>query len=427
MGLGIKLSMKVFSVLFLLLYIVNKTPTLERVFTPLHIAKKMIMLRKNRGKTLDPAAGRSTFFNSIDGCVGVEIDAEVCPKKCINMDFFNFPIDQKFHTIIGNLPSISYKYIPENTKKKLKGFDKRTNLFVFFIDKCLNHLENKGEMILITPREFLKSSSCLSLNDKLYNTGTITDIFDLDVKGNTPLIMWRFEKGNFSRKTMVENEIKNFNLIKGQLLFLTKKYEVPFSDLFFVKVGAISGLDQVFMSSRGEEFVYSKTRQTGRTRRMIFSDTPDEKLQKHKKKLLNRKIKKFTEKNWWMWGRNHYISDKPRIYINCKTKMKNPFFVHPCNNYDGSVLAIFLKVQEDPKQIAKMLNHIDWEELGFMCNKRYIFTQNSLESILLPTDFSYLSDIAHSHYKTSSLVDPIQTEQRTLFSLFGTSQMAHNV
>lgn len=386
------------------------------------------MLRKNRGKTLDPAAGKGIFFKQIDGCMGIEIDPEICPRHCLNMDFFDLSISAKFNTIIGSPPHVGYKYISDNIKNKLTGFDKRTNLFVFFINKCLNHLGEKGEIIFITSREFLKSSSCLSLNEKLYKMGTITDIIDLTgLKGYPPnCIVWRFEKGNFSRKTTVEHDIKNFTLMNGQLLFLNKRYDVPFSDLFYVKVGAISGLDKVFMSNRGRDFVYSKTRQTGKTRKMIFSDYPDDKLKRHKRELMKRKIKKFNENNWWTWGRNHHISNHPRIYVNCKTTVKNPFFIHECNDYDGSVLAIFLKenVNEDVKQITKMFNQIDWKELGFVFDGRYIFSQKSLENILLPTDFSY---IYHSHCKTPSSEVPNQIEQKTFFSLSETAQMAHSV
>jgi adenine-specific DNA-methyltransferase len=34
-----------------------------------------------------------------------------------------------------------------------------------------------------------------------------------------------------------------------------------------------------------------------------------------------------------------------------------------------------------------MLNMVDWEELGFVVDGRYIFNQRSLENTLLPTEF----------------------------------------
>jgi adenine-specific DNA-methyltransferase len=58
---------------------------------------------------------------------------------------------------------------------------------------------------------------------------------------------------------------------------------------------------------------------------MIYN-TKDPSLFKYKKELIERKIKKFDENNWYMWGRGYCESKKNRIYVNGKTRQKNPFF-----------------------------------------------------------------------------------------------------
>jgi adenine-specific DNA-methyltransferase len=35
-----------------------------------------------------------------------------------------------------------------------------------------------------------------------------------------------------------------------------------------------------------------------------------------------------------------------------------------------------------------MLNDVNWAELGFVCDGRFLFAQRSLENSLLPEDFS---------------------------------------
>ena len=35
-----------------------------------------------------------------------------------------------------------------------------------------------------------------------------------------------------------------------------------------------------------------------------------------------------------------------------------------------------------------MLNLVDWAELGFVCDGRYLFTQRSLQEALLPESFA---------------------------------------
>ena len=119
----------------------------------------------------------------------------------------------------------------------------------------------------------------------------------------------------------------------------------------------------------------------------MFYNIYDKALLEYKDRLIKRKIKKFDETNWFMWGRNYYQSDNARIYVNCKTRNKKPFFTHKCKAYDGSVLAIFPKFTCDIDEVCEMLNKVDWNELGFVCDGRFLFSQKSLESSVLPDNF----------------------------------------
>lgn len=368
--------------------------TLGQVFTPQSIVAQMLTLRRNEGRVLEPSCGDGAFFNEIPNCVGIEIDSHHCPEGAKNMDFFDYPVSEKFETIIGNPPYVRYQDIPKETKMKIKSnlFDERTNLYLFFIEKCINHLTEHGELIFITPRDFLKATSSINLNKFIFENGTITDIIDLGdqkiFKGFSPnCVIFRFEKGDFSRAT---NVTKRFTLCNGQLLFTDNQYPLFFSDVFFVKVGAVSGADKYFESEEygNRDFVCSYTCQTGKTKRMIYNEQSPY-LQQFKQELLNRKIKHFDETNWWTWGRNHYVSSEKRIYVNAKTRNTRPFFLHESNDYDGSVLAIFPHNQNiDLQHACNMLNDVNWNELGFVCDGRYLFSQKSLESSPLPATFT---------------------------------------
>jgi adenine-specific DNA-methyltransferase len=183
-----------------------------------------------------------------------------------------------------------------------------------------------------------------------------------------------------------------FTLIDGQLMFLAGRYTVPLGDLFQVKVGAVSGADSVFAHPRGNaDLVCSETIDTGKTRRM-FLGVKHPHLAKHKQALLARRIRKFDETNWWHWGRMHHISDAPRIYVNQKTRRKHPFFLHPCRDYDGSILALFPRdVTMDLVKAVELLNtRVNWEELGFVCDGRFMFGQRTLQTCLLPSELQVL-------------------------------------
>ena len=45
-------------------------------------------------------------------------------------------------------------------------------------------------------------------------------------------------------------------------------------------------------------------------------------------------------------------------------------------------------VECEGERLTDMLNDVDWHELGFVCDGRYLFGQRSLENSLLPEDFS---------------------------------------
>jgi len=306
------------------------------------IVKKIVLLRRLRGKVLlpTPEVDLQRYFNKVTICHDLE----------------NYPIDYKFNSVVGVLAEFIHA------------------------DKCLDHLDRLGELIVCSPNGFLNSP----LNRKLYELGTVSDVINV----GDDQIVWRFVKDDFTRKTLVNGDWKNSTLINDKIAFLDREYVVPFTSLFMIRVGAISGLDEAFVNKKGNaDFVTSQTAQGGETKKMFFN-LFDKSMLKYKQKLLARKVKKFNEDNWWAWGRSHHVSDQPRVYVPCKTKRSSPFFHHKSIHYDGTVLAVFFKGRAKPSKIVSLLNKVDWEALGFKTGKRFVFSQKSLESINLPREFS---------------------------------------
>lgn len=388
---------------------------LGQVFTPSAVVEAMLALKRKVGRVLEPSCGDGAFLRRLPGALGIEIDPRQAPPGARVMDFFALPASERFASIVGNPPYVRYQDIAPATRAQTADsvLDGRANLYLFFIEKCLAHLEPGGELIFITPRDFLKATSAVRLNRLLYAAGTITDFIDLgDLKifdGATPnCAIWRFARDDFSRRTRFARlgvadgiaglrrpawEERHFTEAGGHLLFTRGDYGLHLADVAFVKVGAVSGADAVYAGDKhgNRDFVCSSTVKTGATRRMLWiapGAPPPAVLKRHKARLMARRIKPFDESNWWQWGRGYYQSTQPRVYVNGKTRQARPFFVHDCPHYDGAVLAVFPRAPGvDVHAFAAALNAVDWADLGFVCDGRYLFTQRSLEQAPLPESF----------------------------------------
>lgn len=171
----------------------NKS-NLAQFFTPDSVALLMADLSKNTGRFLEPSCGNGVLVQAYYGdhdfsradFVAIEIDSTVAPEYARAMDFFQYPITEKFSTIISNPPYLSHKAIPESTRNlpvfkqlqaKLGGL---ANLYAAFILKSFLHLEHGGEMIFVVPEELFRTTSNFKLNDFLHRHGTFTDIIKFE-------------------------------------------------------------------------------------------------------------------------------------------------------------------------------------------------------------------------------------------------------
>jgi adenine-specific DNA-methyltransferase len=130
--------------------------SLGQVFTPERVVRAMLRLRHNAGRVLEPSCGDGAFLQHLHHAVGIELDARQCPPGGHNMDFFAYPESEKFDTVIGNPPYVRYQDITPSTRVLLHqdGFDGRSNLYLFFIEKCVRHLAPGGRADLHHPAGF---------------------------------------------------------------------------------------------------------------------------------------------------------------------------------------------------------------------------------------------------------------------------------
>lgn len=356
---------------------------LGQFYTPSHIVKEMVALIENKGSILEPSCGPGAFLEQLPPeTIGIELDPKSANPKALILDFFDYT--NTVDTIIGNPPYVRYQDIIEQTKSKLLNFnlDNRSNLYLFFIEHSINLLNPEGgELIFIVPRDFIKTTSALPLNTRLYNEGGFTywkefgdeKIFD-DASPNVAIFRW-VKNGKHTIPVSIHNGFLSFYETE------TQRTKIYLSSLFDVMVGGASGANDIFIEDSGNiDLVVSDTKRTGLTKKAHYVTEPSSYLANYKTQLMGRRIKSFNENNWWEWGRKIRNIEGDKIYVNSRTRDMQPFFTHESGWFDGSLLALVPKEDNpyDINTLIEILNNTDWNSQGFLVGGRLIFGQRSL-------------------------------------------------
>jgi adenine-specific DNA-methyltransferase len=401
--------------------------------TKSRVLDALIGLIKNKGTILEPSAGEGHIANYIEkkldrDVVCVELDEEkVLNKVCdstIKIDnFFNYiKTSGNFNTIIGNPPFVKLKNVEKTTidllPEKIPG---NGNLYYFFIKYCVTLLEDGGELIFIVPKEWLFNVSSKFVRDYLESNGNFTHFIDcgeeklFDDADVPALCIFRYEKG-YDGKMKYYNTLDNFYSNNFELktvsysntiIFTNKKYnDTKLSDYFDVKVGLVTGAEKVFKIEDNSELspeylidIVGTDRELSKYLFLddvkIFEDLPQNVktfLLENKKKLINRKIKKFDETNWWHYGalRNFVTmnSNRKRIYGLMKTRGDEIFWVgNEFEYFGGGLVGLFIKegVNIDLDSVVTYLNSKEFkvimEESNMYSNNKVSITPSVLSNL----------------------------------------------
>ena len=323
-------------------------------------------------RILEPSIGRGDLVSCVQNKFKnvpidmYELDNEIVvlddikKNEIVYGDFMQQNINTKYDTIIGNPPYV----------KRKTG-----NLYIDFIDKCYHLLENNGELIFIVPSDFLKLTSAVKIIKEMMLNGNFTHIIhpnkeNLFKNASIDVIVFRYCKNkSLPNKTLYNNTVKYLIHTDGLITFSdtkqTKQY--TFRDYFHIAVGMVTGKEGVYKNNElGNIELLNKK---DKTEKYIFiSEYPtgkknlDNYLEKNKQVLMNRKIKKFDENNWFEWGapRNVKLIEenmgKECIYISNLTRQKEVAFVDKVRYFGGTLLMLLPKDNIDLKKVVSYLN-----------------------------------------------------------------------
>jgi adenine-specific DNA-methyltransferase len=341
---------------------------LGQYFTVSEILQKFVFdhVKHKSERLLEPSFGQGhllRLFLESDPSYPMtccEIDKTLRPlvkftnQNIIVGDFLSTNFDSKFKTIIGNPPYVK---------------NKTGNLYIKFIEKCIDLLDDDGELIFIVPSDFTKTTRAGPVITRMGDEGSFTDfLFPNDEKlfdgASVDVVVFRYQKGPRSSLTQL-NGVRTPYFIDGGILSFGENSGQKISDLFDVYVGLVSGKDAIFkvpfgnmdvLTDKGkvEKFIYGR-----------FNERINLHLEAHKKELISRKIRKFSENNWFEWGAPRNITHmerlmgKPCIYVRNLTRSTEPAFVGKVQYFGGALLCI---VPKEPMDLEKIVDFINKEE-----------------------------------------------------------------
>ena len=304
-------------------------------------------------------------------------------------DFMKEDIMKTYKTIIGNPP-----YIKTSTK----------NLYIQFIEKCYNLLEPNGELIFIVPSDFFKLTSSMYLLRNMMIYGSFTHIYhphkeNLFKNATIDIVVFRYCKNPSINKTVLYNGILREIINTDGLLTFPSSLE---SDHFVIKdyfnayVGLVSAKESVYK----HEILGNITLLNGKNKldKYIYIDTyPSDNasinnyLCSHKDALISRKIRKFSEKNWFEWGAPRNIKTMQKykgqkcIYIHSLTRKNEVAFVGTMDYFGGGLIALMPHEKNNCnlETIAKYMNSNAFKN-NFMYSSRFKIGHRLLCNSMIP-------------------------------------------
>jgi adenine-specific DNA-methyltransferase len=366
-------------------------------FTTNEILKDKVIefIHNNPQTILEPSVGRG------DLCIKIinkykdiildlyEIDdtiESILPQEYIinYCDFLKQNITIKYPTIVANPPYIK---------------SAQTNIYIQFIEKCFSILEENGELIFIVPSNFFKTTSAYKILKKMYVNGVFTHIFHphnehMFENATVDVIIFRYQKTKNIEKKCIYNNKELYTYNGNNIIYFLKDKPTNvcvFENIFHIYVGMVSGKESVFQNDMygntniltGNE-VYKKY--------ILIEKFPtdnnalNEYLLKYKHVLMSRKIRHFTEKNWFEWGalRNksyieaHY--NKPCIYIHTLTRNDKVAFIGQVCYFNGNLLILIPKMTCNLQIFVDYINNdIDFKN-NFMFSGRFSITHNNISN-----------------------------------------------
>lgn len=304
-------------------------------------------------------------------------------------DFMEQNIKKKYKTIIGNPPYIRTK---------------TGNLYIDFIEKCFNLLDDNGELIFIIPSDFFGLTCASKLLNKLFDNGTFTHIYHphnekMFKNANIDIVVFRYYKNNKIEKKVLYNDKELYITNSNGLITFGKECDnnYIFKDYFDVYVGIVSGKEEVYKNKKlGNIDVLNGENKIDKYICIDVYPCDNKKINKYllknKSQLIERKIRKFNEKNWFEWGALRNVKtvreniDKECIYIYNLTRKSTVAFLGKVCYFGGNLIMLIPKIKCNLAEIVLYINSNSFKN-NFMFSGRFKIGHRQISNSYIPNKY----------------------------------------
>ncbi len=388
----------------LLTSIMTTKHILGQYFTTHNLLKEKIFefILNSPSNILEPSIGQGdliTFiadkipniiFDMYEIDTNIKLLDKIQRNKVIYGDFMKQKITKTYKTIVGNPPYVKIK----------KG-----NLYIDFTEKCYNLLDNNGELIFIVPSDFFKLTSASKLLNIMMTNGTFTHIFHphnekMFENASIDIIVFRYCKNSsIDKKVLYNDKILYITNSNGLITFEEKENNnnVLFQDYFDIYVGIVSGKERVYKNEElGNIEVLNGEDKIDKYIYIENYPCDNEKINKYllyyKIELINRKIRKFNENNWFEWGAPRNINimkdniGRECIYIYNLTRKQNVSFLGTVNYFGGGLIMLKPKNKCNLNNIVSYINSNKFKD-NFMFSGRFKIGHRQISNSYIPNEY----------------------------------------
>ena len=239
----------------------------------------------------------------------------------------------------------------------------------------------------------------------MMENGTFTHIYypnneKMFENASIDIIIFRYFKNNsIEKKVLYNDKIKFIINSNGIISFEEKeiKNTIIFEDYFDIYVGLVSGKEEIYKNKElgnidvlnGEDkidkyiYIDKYPCENDKINNYLFSN---------KKLLIERKIRKFNDNNWFEWGAPRNITTiknnigKDCIYIYNLTRKTKIAFLGKVNYFGGGLLILIPKKDCDLNKIISYLNSNLFIS-NFLYSGRFKIGHRQISNSFIPNSF----------------------------------------